>query len=250
MSDAPSHIPFASVPPSSPSVPPPSTSMPGVSHSEPEINAMPSNHREPEDMFAAIDPPSAPKLNLSAHPDPLPDAPTPVGKIALIAVMVVVGLICVGGVVWYFLIRQPVKPTASISTDASVSGDTSPDSQLPDRAPFIARSSTPVMPIPVTTTPPGTSVPPPTSINASTTISVQDTDGDGLTDEQELQMQLDPKNPDTDGDGIKDQEEIERYGTNPRMADTDGDGYPDGTEISKGYNPLGSGTCPKPGCIK
>ena len=52
--------------------------------------------------------------------------------------------------------------------------------------------------------------------------------------------EIDP-NLDSDGDGLTDYEEIHIYGTNPLVTDTDGDGYPDGEEVRAGYNPLGEG---------
>ncbi len=42
---------------------------------------------------------------------------------------------------------------------------------------------------------------------------------------------------DSDGDGITDYEEIETYQTDPFDEDTDGDGYLDGDEIAAGYDP-------------
>lgn len=42
---------------------------------------------------------------------------------------------------------------------------------------------------------------------------------------------------DTDQDGLSNDEE-RLYGTNPEKSDSDGDGYTDGTEIKSGYNPL------------
>ena len=45
---------------------------------------------------------------------------------------------------------------------------------------------------------------------------------------------------DSDGDGLSDQEEM-FLGTDLNKADTDDDGYPDGAEIEAGYNPLGEG---------
>lgn len=54
-----------------------------------------------------------------------------------------------------------------------------------------------------------------------------DTDGDGLTDYQELRFYgTDPRKADTDNDGISDGEEIHRYGTNPRIPERKGDGEP------------------------
>ncbi len=45
---------------------------------------------------------------------------------------------------------------------------------------------------------------------------------------------------DTDNDGLFDDEEA-KYGTNPNNPDSDGDGYLDGDEVENGYNPMGEG---------
>lgn len=58
-----------------------------------------------------------------------------------------------------------------------------------------------------------------------------DTDGDGITDEEEARRGTDPNSADTDGDGLNDSDEIEEYGTDPLVADTDGDGLSDGDEV-------------------
>jgi outer membrane protein OmpA-like peptidoglycan-associated protein len=60
-----------------------------------------------------------------------------------------------------------------------------------------------------------------------------DSDGDGLTNEQEKQLGTDPYNADTDGDGLKDGDEYYKYKTNPLKADSDGDGLKDGDEVFK-----------------
>ncbi len=60
-----------------------------------------------------------------------------------------------------------------------------------------------------------------------------DTDGDGLTDQEELQLGTDPKNPDTDGDGLTDGEEVKVYKTDPLNPDTDYDALKDGDEVYK-----------------
>jgi gliding motility-associated-like protein len=96
-----------------------------------------------------------------------------------------------------------------------------------------------------------------------------DTDGDGLTDQNEATAGTDPTNPDTDGDGINDGNEVTNTSdpldpcspnlnagpcdqdgdgltntqeatanTNPTNPDTDGDGINDGTEVANGSNPL------------
>ncbi len=46
---------------------------------------------------------------------------------------------------------------------------------------------------------------------------------------------------DSDGDGLTDYQEIHIWGTDPYNPDTDGDGYSDFDEIKAGYNPLGDG---------
>jgi hypothetical protein len=102
-------------------------------------------------------------------------------------------------------------------------------------------------------------------ISARVVLSNVDTDGDGIPDDVEIQLGLDPRNavdaqedldrdgltnlqeyllgtdirnPDTDGDGLKDGDEVNIHHTNPLIADTDGDLIPDGVEIQTGTNPL------------
>lgn len=70
---------------------------------------------------------------------------------------------------------------------------------------------------------------------------VLDTDGDGLSDEQERSMGTDPNNWDSDSDELSDYNEVEVWKTNPLLADTDGDGYLDGSEVNNGYSPTGPG---------
>lgn len=70
-----------------------------------------------------------------------------------------------------------------------------------------------------------------------------DSDGDGITDEEELKLGLNPNSADSDGDGLKDSDEINRYNTDPLKADTDGDGLSDGEEVlTYKTNPLNTDT--------
>jgi len=78
---------------------------------------------------------------------------------------------------------------------------------------------------------------------------VPDRDGDGIPDELEPPLGLDPDLPDSDGDGVPDgledsdddgllnADEV-HLGTDPGDADTDGDGISDGDEVAEGSDPL------------
>lgn len=71
--------------------------------------------------------------------------------------------------------------------------------------------------------------------------AVIDSDGDGLTNDEERAAGTSVAKPDTDGDGLGDREEVKVYDTDPKNVDTDGDGYSDGDEVKNGYNPNGEG---------
>ncbi len=73
----------------------------------------------------------------------------------------------------------------------------------------------------------------------SYTIPAVDTDGDGLSDTDEINVYgTDPNAADSDQDGLSDGDEINNYGTDPNAVDTDSDGINDGDEINiYGTNP-------------
>lgn len=65
-----------------------------------------------------------------------------------------------------------------------------------------------------------------------------DSDGDGLSDADELQVyQTNPNLADTDGDGLNDGAEVNTHLTNPKLGDSDGDGFFDGYEVRAGKSP-------------
>ena len=61
----------------------------------------------------------------------------------------------------------------------------------------------------------------------------QDSDQDGLSDEQEKELGTDPNNWDTDGDGLGDAEEI-KYGFDPLKKDSNDDGINDAEAFKLG----------------
>ena len=65
-----------------------------------------------------------------------------------------------------------------------------------------------------------------------------DSDGDGLSNAYEIELGTDPKYADTDDDGLTDGDEINIYNTDPLNPDTDEDGVNDGDEIVLGLDPL------------
>ncbi len=64
-----------------------------------------------------------------------------------------------------------------------------------------------------------------------------DYDEDGLDEEEEALNQTDPQNADTDGDGLTDGQEVNTYRTDPLSQDTDNDGYSDAYEVAHGSDP-------------
>ena len=89
---------------------------------------------------------------------------------------------------------------------------------------------------------------------AENTLYVPDIDGDGLRDDIETSLGTDPNLVDTDGDGISDYDEVNVDGnpnnytpgtdTDPNNPDTDGDGFLDGGELQFGSDPLNAGSVP------
>jgi cell wall-associated NlpC family hydrolase len=65
-----------------------------------------------------------------------------------------------------------------------------------------------------------------------------DSDRDGLSDAMERRLGLDPLRADTDGDNLTDAQELITHGTDGRKADTDGDQLNDAFELAQGLNPL------------
>lgn len=63
-----------------------------------------------------------------------------------------------------------------------------------------------------------------------------DSDGDGLSDGDEILLGTNPKSWDSDGDGLSDRREVVEFNSNPLAQDSDGDNVSDGIEASLGMN--------------
>ncbi len=134
--------------------------------------------------------------------------------------------------------NQDMTSTAAVALNATLQAQASP-------------MTTSTLPIVGTTAPAATATP---------SILI-DSDGDGLSDDQELSLGTNPDSPDTDGDSLSDGDEaliratdplnkdtdndilsdgdeVNLYGTSPLMADTDGDGVNDGVEAASQTDPL------------
>ena len=69
-----------------------------------------------------------------------------------------------------------------------------------------------------------------------------DSDGDGLSNIEEITRNTNPINQDTDIDGLSDYDEIFVYDIDPIVADSDNDGIDDGSEIKLGLDPNSAAT--------
>ena len=65
-----------------------------------------------------------------------------------------------------------------------------------------------------------------------------DSDGDGVSNLEEIELGTNPQVLDSDDDGLNDGEEVNTYLTDPLLEDTDGDGLTDGFEVRYGLDPL------------
>ncbi|MEA2583080.1 MAG: hypothetical protein QOF33_1165 [Thermomicrobiales bacterium] len=81
------------------------------------------------------------------------------------------------------------------------------------------------------------------SLSASPSVTL-DTDGDGLTDDEEDAVGTDPTKPDTDGDGLPDANEVKQHGTDPKNPDTDNDGHNDHDEVNADTDPKDPASVP------
>ena len=182
---------------------------------------MPSNSKnitkEPEDILAEVDKvrkaPPTPRLRRASAEEKNAAAVSAVSHRPSFVIGGVIVIVIVAGIAGYLMLSQ--KPAednniAKSNNNINVNSQTNNANNNANMAQ-------------------------PSNINTAAANVAQkitnDTDGDGLINEDEAKAGTDPKNPDTDNDGLSDREEVKTWKTNPLKADTDGDGYNDGEEI-------------------
>lgn len=174
--------------------------------------------------------------------------------------MAVMAVGLIGGTIWWLRVRssaslpllQPSAPIAAPTPAGTGQGSVTtsvPRAPLPGNEPIFFLPELPTVPtIDSSVTPAPVGIPPSSAV-AAPVAPAADTDGDGLTDEQEANAQTDLNVTDTDADTLSDGDEIKKYRTDPLKKDSDGDGYTDAQEIENGYNPVGTGKCLTTGCV-
>jgi hypothetical protein len=219
------------------------------------------DNQEPKDMFAdvpdkALVPAAAPAAQSQVSPSPVPtiqaqpqqtmtpaqamqyDTPKSGGAGLRLVAVIAISLLCVGGAgyaAYKFMVRDAVSQQVSEviggGEEESVDEGTAQEEGQDGKG---SESSTPTT---------GTSTDDGGSEDEGDegSVAVVDSDGDGLSNDEERAAGTSVAKPDTDSDGLGDREEVKFYETDPKKADTDGDGYKDGEEVENGYNPNGDG---------
>lgn len=141
------------------------------------------------------------------------------GHLMKTVVIVLIAFLAMGGAAFLaYKFMNPVKPATEVNSGSTAGSNDEAD--LPDGKGGGGAAVVPEEP---------------------DVVIVLDTDGDGLTNDEEKAAGTNLAKPDTDGDLLGDREEVQVYGTDPLRADTDGDTFLDGEEVRAGYNPNGPG---------
>lgn len=184
-------------------------------------NPNPDNQKEPEDIFSPVDPRKITEIPKRQAPreipsqEPILPSPAPKAKRILgIILMIIIVAILAGAGIFVFGSDYFKK-------------NKNKDENVPFIENKVENINTPVVVN--------------TDVNVVLVNQVKDTDGDGLSDDEEKDLGTDHNKTDSDNDGLFDREEVKVYKTDPKDPDTDGDGMVDGQEVKQGYNPNGQG---------
>lgn len=188
--------------------------------------------KEVVDIFAGVNTGGAADHPIAPVPPASPAAVPAArrGRLWIILIIAILALLLIAGGLYAYAVffRSTAQPAAQEQAQQQVPVQPAPVVEEPVTIPEVPQ-------IPVEPT-----VEEPAVIPAAPI----DSDGDGLSDDQERGLGTNPFAADTDGDGLFDAEEVNKYFTNPNLADTDGDGFSDKVEIDNGYNPNGDGRLP------
>ncbi len=160
----------------------------------------------------------------------------------IILVVVVVGLTAYLAYTKFFAGDKAENPIVEGDNNGNNATNNQPDNVAPViEEPTVGEAtSTPITIEPIATST-ATSTEP---IATSTPVQADpglDSDSDALSDIEEQMLGTNITAADTDGDGLSDYEEVKVYNSNPLLVDTDGDTYSDLEEVRNGYNPNGEG---------
>lgn len=151
--------------------------------------------------------------------------------LVIIVLLAFIGLIFLS--LWYFLTKGDSPSPAPSPTESSLFS--------PGASPIVVATPSPTADISLTQDSDSDGISDAQEIQLGTNPFQSDTDGDGYLDKQEIDAGYDPLvnggKLDTDRDGLPDPDE-RCWGTDSRNPDTDGDGYLDGQEVINGYDPL------------
>lgn len=139
-------------------------------------------------------------------------------KRTILIVLIIICSFLVGMGLWYARVRM-------LGTNTTKSSATSKNSPAVNASVMTSNNASPA---PTITTKPPKNQP-------------LDSDHDGLIDEEEKTAGTDLVKADTDGDGLTDRQEVVVFRTDPLNGDTDGNGVKDGDEVRSGTDPNGSG---------
>lgn len=207
---------------STPAAPPESGPHAADSH-EPVIKTPPSvfTKKAPPTPPPAPDKPLGSSLPPPSPPDsPRPKMPgTPKKNITTLVIIVLIIIAVSAAAIWWFVLRT--KSEEAMAPPEVVELFDQPEDQLAGQD-----DSDSIPPTPLEG-----------ELEALPSAPA-DTDGDGISDEDEIFLGTSINSPDTDNDGLYDKEEIRVYNTDPLLPDTDRDGWPDGEEVERHQDPL------------
>ncbi len=210
--------------------------------------------KEPEDMFAEADK-LAPQVTAPTQPaqapapqGPVPQAASPQAQppatdslesrvtnaytqkkspVKMIVIILTIVVVIAGA--FFISMRMLSSQTDVVPSQPVLTGSAGDEGFIADTA---VEENTPVVEVPDVE-----EIEPVVEVDPIET----DSDKDGLTDTQEVELGTNPFKSDSDGDGLFDLEEVQVYKTNPNNPDSDGDTFSDGAEVEGGYNPAGPG---------